>query len=517
MSFKKLILVVLVLLCSLTFASNLSKVDRSSPPFANEKSNGGEMPSISASKAACAAKVYFDNIRPHAYGSALDVGGSNVGFKQKMAEDYQNNKCLRVALEKFYQQIDKADEATEQARRRHLTDAKLPKPLMSASVSALGVPEYKDGWLFEAAMKSAGRDPHLAMQLIAFCGHDDVTQIGSPRPPLENESFVNGRTGEESTLKQKKSQKKANKPTVDCPPASSLFYFPRSLDSGVDTQVTAREALQGQRDLTRSPAKAYHTLFASFLGCNLAEKCNATPKEAAKLGRRFGSFYRGVRMDSMLSGLVNSGLKEIAEYENFMKSKSTPESEKKFSKLVQLFARSRSSSDMAERSSYSVAIRTMAAYLIKQENSVLFSSISKSSVKKELSSAEMEALFKLSDEEIAKKGIESARLLVDWDSESFKQRCRKLARESCDEVIKMIKDWNADSVWTMNQHSVGATFGAEQCQSSAFRRAGGKPQICASYESQPDITRENMSHRGEKAPAPKPSDEIPGTEEKGAK
>lgn len=432
-------------------------------------------------KTACVANEYRDILRLGEYRTD-DTGASNSGFISAMEETYKGSHCFRVALDKFYQEVDKIDAATS-SRSKFLT--RLGAPRFTSSVDDLKNEQYKAGALYEAAKKVAGNDPMLAMQLIAFCGHDDIHQTSDPD---------------------------TSKVYISCPQKDSFMYFNGSLVSIGKSQLpmAGKKALEESRGISNeTPAKNYHVLTGSYIGCRFAEKCQLSEIESSQYERKASIAYRLLRMRSARQDLERKYSEAISKYKADLKSgqiKSDPfqaltnniyeilkkksERDKKSSKDMGDFVKAGKStqSDAQLKAKASQEGKKVLAHLMIDDS---------------LIGSSMKLLGQITFNEI---GNENATYnFLAYRSAEMTRKCQELSPDKCEEILKELDSWNADLIWTANQHSIGAKFGASQCQNSRQQRAGAKPPVCAAYEKEPDLTAQNMVKRqqvGEKTIGP---------------
>jgi hypothetical protein len=420
-------------------------------------------------KASCVMSEYFKNMRPLEYRSASAVGDGNAGFSKMMNQRYFESKCFRVALDKFYKEVDKFDELTRVKRSSALTSQL--KPSINSGVDQLNVPGVKAGWMLEAAQKIAGGDPAFALQILSFCGHDDVSQMNTPKSEKKSNTNPN-------------SSSTTNKVRIECPRPSSLIYFPDSLGLGARTPPEAIQVLTANRTVDRNtPAKNYHVTTSAFLGCQLRENCNVSAEESARYQRYASYMYRSVRLKFEANRLKS---KYKTEFDYYLKNDESLGGIRNVTKLESLifeklkkdnlqFNQDKRKSEQAlKEKSKTEAHKLISLYLYDESNGVL------------------STLAKVTDE----MDVTKQNYVFDKDSAKFKDLCRKIAGSQCASAQSTLNNWNADFVWTMSQHSVGANLGNKLCKDSKQQRAGGRPSVCENYEKEPDLTDANMTRRG---------------------
>ncbi|MFN8847716.1 MAG: hypothetical protein ACK5W9_12770 [Bdellovibrionales bacterium] len=412
-------------------------------------------------KTACAAAEYGDILRPHLYATDSAIGSSNAGFINLMENQYKDSKCFRVALKKFYAEVDQIDAETPQ-RSQFLTPKGLAPRFMS-SVSDLKSEKAKPGFLLEKAKRVAGGDPRLALQLIAFCGHDDVNQ-----------------TGEDDRVH------------ATCPEKDSAMYFSGALyDSGkTQSPIAGRQALGKSRGIgDQTPAKNYHVMMGAFIGCRLAETCGMTAVEISQIEKKFSLAYRMSRMklsaiaakeqyktiidqyiSEVSSGRIKQGqfqhlkeqiLRQLESERKPGKEKSDlpGRAEKEAMKILTLL--------VVDHSTFDQSLKLLGEVNLKNNHST------------------------------EEKKFEAFDFLGSKETKNI-DFCKQISPDKCDDVLKEVQSWNADLIWTANQHSQGAKLGAEECKKSKELRAGGRASVCAGYEKEPDVTAADRVIRGEK-------------------
>lgn len=421
-------------------------------------------------KMSCASNEYLSILRLDAYTSDSAVGGSNAGFVKMMKEKYSNSKCFRVALDKFYQDVDSADGQTLQ-RRQLLTSQQVPA--FNTSVESMNNPAYQPGWLFDLAMRRSSNDPQMALALIAYCGHDDVRQT--------DESEVGT--------------------TVECPGKDSLMFFAGSLFSqGKDQRpIAGQMALESSRGVDQlTPTKYYHLMMGAYVGCRLVEKCGLSELEASQFERKAALIYRAFRLISEKRKLSSQHGEAFTRYLNDLSKGRIPEGKRPFDVLVDHLAdamkkrRPNPESNESKGTTFESKIRERA---VKDAERLLTLNL----VQEGLLKNSLSLLGEVQLKEI-KMDVEFGKRSAPYDfvsagSAGVKNSCGKISPDRCEVLLKNLKSINADLVWTANQHSMGAKFGAEKCKDAKVKRAGMPPPICKAYEAEPDITPSTVSHR----------------------
>lgn len=419
-------------------------------------------------KTACVSNEYRKILQLDQYRSDDAVGGSNAGFVRLMDQQYQGSKCFRVALQKFYQEIDKADAATP-GRSRFLTSLGVPQ--FSSSLQDLGNPQYSPGWLFKTAMKIGGNDPLLALQLVAFCGHDDVQQ-------------TQGDAGE-SVL-------------IECPRADSLMFFNGSMvNIGKRQQPIAGEiALTETRGISPiTPSKNYHIIMGSYIGCRLAENCDIDSQAASQYEKKAALGYRMLRLKSEADGLQNKYKNALLKQREDISKKRIPSSKKPsdslkdhmFEEIKQAQTRNGNTATSSGKPP-----RVLSDQEIRQRVNRDFDKlVALDAMGDQFFSSALKLIGEVNFSE-RENGIVRTYDFLGANSQKLKDSCQLLVPDQCDSIVKTLKSWNADLVWTANQHSIGAKLGADSCKESKQKRSGGVPSVCAIYNNEPDLTRETM-------------------------
>ncbi len=395
---------------------------------------------------ACAAKEYLTIIRPEEYRSDGAMGSSNAGIATMMDIQFKASKCFRVAIGKLYGEVAKVDAATPQ-RSRFLTSNQAPR--FSSGISDLNSPVAKPGWLLEAAEKVAGGDPQLALMILAYCGHDDISQNDGTQiePPFQ------------------------------CPePGSSMFFNGSLLSPGKREQPIAGSiALEETRGISdNTPSKNYHVITGAFIGCRLAEACGMDPILASNYERKAALAYRMLRLQSEADRKLETYSAEVQKYESELAKK--PPVERPFEVLsTAIFLNLKSKVKTKSLDSNDQVLKSRAEQLAKR---ILTLKLFKMNLVRNTS----QFLGKI---EFHQEGKTTD--FVSADVPMVKEKCKRLSPDQCDAILAELRSWNADLVWSANQHSMGAKLGAENCKDSKQRRNGGRAAVCAAYDKEPDL------------------------------
>jgi hypothetical protein len=277
----------------------------------------------------------------------------------------------------------------------------LNRPTMSQTAGDGRFSGTKKGWAFDAAKKSAGGDPALALFLIASCGHDDIMQDSDQAIPLEGEE-MRSYCKEMQAIAQKTGDRGngaiyrvcAEKPdfqvTFNCPERDSQFYLAQSLAGNADISKSLKEKIIKVQAPVKGgdyiPAKYYHVYAAAYAACDM-RKHGASEKSAREIAKLGAFGYRYVRFR-------NDSVNQLAVYEanhdtylNAIKAGETTEPEYEW--LLKYFTRKSDEDTTKESEKESEAEKALKDKNVK------------------LSKAEIESLKKqVKDEKIQKKQAE---------------------------------------------------------------------------------------------------------------
>lgn len=274
-------------------------------------------------------------------GTWLANGGVVSDYQLKMA----NNPCFAVLVSTFYDEIRRDfNISTDQ-------DDTLPngRPSLNARAGQGSFSDVEPGELWKRALKKANNDPNLALELIGYCGHDDVFQNAEDNiistqnraqalmsvdylRSASEQNYISDMTAASSTgevmnflntsngvlfqsLRQEVQKGQNLYTRVACPARNSKFYVPGALDKDavlptdfVNEVARLQAPTQGAQAL---PGKAYHTNFAAVLSCRLKSRCGLPHELVRQISSGLVSTYRNVRLTALTGKYLK--LKEMIE------------------------------------------------------------------------------------------------------------------------------------------------------------------------------------------------------------
>jgi hypothetical protein len=254
--------------------------------------------------------------------SQVPIWMQNSGVVAYYQNQLRESPCLAILMGEFYSPSNiispngdgSGDDLIPNGSRRASLAAFAGRGSFSAT---------SPGHYYEQAKQIAEGDPVLAMEILGYCGHDDVGQNRNDTTSFSNDesalavsnylrrraSIPNDKTTTDlahtmdrlvnGSLFQAIQAGGVAQTDIRCPSGASSFYAPGAIhpyialsDETVRTIASVQAPSRGAQVL---PAKAYHGTFAAVMGCKLAS-CGLGPEMAGKVMSGFGLTYRRIRM-----------------------------------------------------------------------------------------------------------------------------------------------------------------------------------------------------------------------------
>jgi hypothetical protein len=270
-------------------AIGLSECDHSDDGKNEESIMSNRLANILCTGAHCsssdsdAVRSLTAQINPKSYGSLNDTGGSNLGLRKYFQAQTQNHSCFGELIFRFYQN----------------------KAFLQDAGTNLNTPSQQ-GKTWALALKTAGGNANLAMDLIGACGHDDDVSATS-------QSFLTF-CGEQSHLLKVIKDEAGNCSSDDhpqktysavqfrCPTKGTLFFSPEGLPgTSVSPSIKSELAKDYAPDLLENqaleniPHKSYHVYGSAYLACHLIQE-GLDKEKALAIERETSIIYRAVRV-----------------------------------------------------------------------------------------------------------------------------------------------------------------------------------------------------------------------------
>lgn len=225
-------------------------------------------------------------------------GNQNDGIRNYNRALLDKNPCIQNLAAEFYASLNQ-DEVNGIVSGS-LQVGKLGSVSIAQKSTDIGL---KPGWLWDKALKYAGGDKLLAMDLIGICGHDDVSQLPG-RMKLDaagSEQFKNPtpevlqlirkqilavmtKSAEAKDLPLVQFQKAADtyletfkvSNGVSCPNTMSPMFYAQALGADADIPQNLKDRIVRIQAPTKGasviPAKAYHIMGEAYASCHLVSR-----------------------------------------------------------------------------------------------------------------------------------------------------------------------------------------------------------------------------------------------------
>ncbi len=371
------------------------------------------------------------------------TGGNNPGF-ETFFEKQMEQPCFNALFHKFYTRLDQID-----VNRFQRYKGNPPRPNQGLFSDYPSPENLTPGWLWKIASEVSQGDSGVALALIGACGHDDWSSGGGmlklppswtiegrylkPVADTQRENIKNKTHAYSKEVLDKLNYLlNQNPPTIftDCPEKKSAMYLNQSLGKNTDINQDLRKELiqiSGRGKSDRVPSKNYHIYAAAFMACQLKE-AGVSDVIIQKIEEMTAYAYRTLHMKSV----IDDGLKKYNKNQE---------------QLLELKKNGLSTKDIF--SNMDRAEVSLAAYLFSQwqpltlkfngESGIYFDKYFRAPI--DLIESKITFLEKINQPE-------------GYTKEQF-QKAKQIA-----------KSYSLDWKWTVEQHRIGADFGAEHCRKS---------------------------------------------------
>ena len=401
--------------------------------------------------------------------------GGNTGVVNSLENTFTDkNPCTQALFFSFYTDVERLDlERDKQYGRTPQTndpefEFHTKRPTQGV-IAGKGKEKEKPGWLWDLAMQHTGGNPSLAMSLIASCGHDDMTQgfAGNItiRPDSKESLYLQdtilqrkkniafelenistwqspgktnrtyGSTPENVLRQQEKSLHSTPASQIlFCPKNGSIIHVSKNLGARVDISDSLRQrliAVSGGGKPEKVPSKNYHIVAAAYMGCKLRE-AGLSEFMIKKMEQLSAWSYRTIRMNDLIGERNRTYDKAASAYEK-------QKNQKPGLSLDDFIRNTAEFSGDTPESLY-------ATHLFSQWN---ISGETVGGIKLPYIDSNLRSPLNWLEEQFS--SIEKFTKPDGWSDESFR-RAKKITES-------YLLDWE----WTVEQHGVGATFGAQQC------------------------------------------------------
>lgn len=278
-------------------------------------------------------------------------------------------------------------------------------------------PRLPPGFVFQKALKISGRDPRLALKLIAVCGHDNLVS--------------------------------RHKGFSFCPTENSFFYYPQGLSDKADISQSLKFQIARIQAPTKGiqvlPAKAYHVYAAAFLTCELiSQGMNSILAEnmqmnAARYYRKFRISSEKEKQKKIYNVLLQIPKKDLKLTEGMS--------------LRQLFQRVMK--NKSQKTQKNQAQQLQKQTQAEQVYSNFYSLIP-------FRFHQFDESYAAEYESEVDKHFYKMLSYLSYENQLF---ClQHEPKETCQRVQKTHQQWEIDETWTVAQHKAGAQFARAVCR-----------------------------------------------------
>jgi hypothetical protein len=466
------------------------------------------------------------------------AAGSNGGIAEFNTNQIRENPCFAKLTEAFYADINKQDEEIF-PKDVDWSVAKKWRSTLEDSPEYSELPKLKPGWLFEKALKYSAGDPNLAMKLISICGHDDkeqgVLSYASTNPvslddtnrrkylaaidyrmhsfelilkkglgtPVIEKYVSDIKAYKEKLLKGDVTINQSR--SVKCPISHSTFYQSKALDPSVDLPEEYKDRIAAIQAPTKGreviPSKNYHFMAAASMACELVEK-GVSPKMASVIQKMAAWGYRTVRMNSILKNDLNyiHEIEEIYEKEiedkKFQREKSTRTARRTKIKKTSVLSfdewllRIKNPFKQDDYRYWSIPVfsnlEDVKKWKVKYDAAKVLDHLTVGGKVAGLSLPHTNISLSFSGDPVVKHLSYESR--KDKSSHRIKRKNNPMnwEKKRFDEAKLKAMTYLVDWDWTVKQHEIGASFGANNCKK---RPIEVKPDdsACAALDNRPGV------------------------------
>ncbi len=212
------------------------------------------------------------------------------GFNTKILK----HACLDNLAAEFYADLQNDMSVLRRPKNQNL---------VPNSLDGISQGDFPPGWLWKKALKFSNGKKLLAMQLIGFCGHDDVNQV-------EIGSFKPARNSKRSSSR------------VDCPRAGDPVFTPGSLGAETILPLVLKQKIARiqapKKGMSALPAKYYHTIGAAYTSCFMVRRGVPDWITSRAVKGAINAYRAGRICDELIhigwKGHMNTSAKQILEF-----------------------------------------------------------------------------------------------------------------------------------------------------------------------------------------------------------
>lgn len=398
------------------------------------------------------AQEYIKIIAPDTY--ELSVGQGNTGLQKLVTQKFEDNEIFRQMAISFYRDVAQywgirlrgpADDLPFDYPNKCRDDGQgegpflisyqceknLPRTLLNETTEAGPNSSFKNGWLWDLAMRHSKGNPNIAVDLIGLCGHDNRFQ-GSKK-------YIDPTTKETKYL--------------NCPPGGSPFYLPGSLPKAdISDILKARiHRIQNPDGSKKIPAKYYHVLGEAFVSCQLVAKGHEA-KNIVAAAKFAAHAYRGLNLCETTRQFY--GLNEILRFWTWEAHLGRKSLEEFVEEKVDSCLTDHPISECREINPH-IDHSTWSSSSKNERHSFLRNLIGRADA------SELYSKWFLPCSGIQFRG---QRNLYESGNSVFKFRPMGWTQSRYELAIYILSTWKIDLEWTVSQHEVGARFATEFCQ-----------------------------------------------------
>ena len=248
------------------------------------------------------------------------IHATNSGLNSHLNKEEKEDACLQDAEFQLYHRISELDGTHGNEKLRLWRD----RPSLADSAGKGKYEQFKEGLLWDLALRYSQGSAKRAITALTTCGNDDVVgRSGSPRPSKqvaqdeiqylsekisEEQKTLSQTVDNEKTAKLMKSIGKYTDELNDlkdpekkiisgggCPQVNSVLYLPKIIGPDLPDDIKEKVIkIQAPKNGGSSiPAKSYHTITGAYLGCRLVE-CDISPELSSEIAGKIARAYRWI-------------------------------------------------------------------------------------------------------------------------------------------------------------------------------------------------------------------------------
>lgn len=368
--------------------------------------------------------------------SKTGVGNASInsGHLEYFKSRSEKNRCFTSLAAEYFRLIRKFDEKVGIYSKTGDTSLLKGRPAITDKIGQENRTHVKPGYAWDLALRMSQGDKHLALSLIASCGHDDELRMFDP--------------------------------AVYCPDRTSSLYAPGSLGSNfvmdqktIDQIVAIQAPTLGGKAL---PAKYYHSIAAAFSACMAIKE--GIPSWIVKQAQIYAvRTYRAKRLCDRFAKLQDSSpnplvgqidSKNMKAFRSSLNGKSLDEQED----LVRKYFADHNASVETRQSQGRLLINEMSFEgAITDFNSryLFVQTFPGSIICNPQTTTELLSLLSYKKKLPQITEVNCPRI---WN------------QDRCKEAIAKLKTWVADFEWSEASQSVGVDFASKNCPSMEFKQ-----------------------------------------------